>query len=87
MYDKKCVSVLTINSQKAKEIFEKIKNNIEYEKLNYDDMVKYNPAFVSSASMHPNREQFLKRYKNEELNKLIPNLLKEKPLIIKVFKY
>jgi len=86
MYDKKGVSVLTINSQKGKEIFEKIKNNIEYEKLNYDDMVKYNPAFVNSAPAHPNREQFFSRYKNENLNKLISELLNEKPLIVKVCK-
>ena len=86
MYDKKGVSVLTINSQKGKEIFEKVKNNIEYEQINYDDMIKYNPAFVSSAPAHPNREEFFKRYKNESLNKLIPELLNEKPLIIKVFK-
>lgn len=49
-------------------------------------MTKYNPAFVSSAPEHPNREQFFKRYKTENLNKLIPKLLNEKPLIIKVFK-
>ncbi len=65
-------------------------------------MVKYNPAFVSSVKPHPNREEFFKRfimtrdgcpdalkygnYKSEKLNKLIPKLLNEKPLIIKVFK-
>lgn len=86
MYDKKGVSVLTINSQKAKEIFEEIKNNIEYKKIKYDDMIKYNPAFISSAPMHPNRKRFFKRYQNENLNKLIPELLNEKPLVIKIFK-
>ena len=60
MYDKKGISVLTINSQKAKDIFEKIKNNIEYEKISYDDMIKYNPAFVSSAKAHPKREEFFR---------------------------
>ena len=86
MYDKNGVSVITINSLKGKEIFEKIKTNIEYEKINYDDMIKYNPAFVSSAKSLPNREEFFKRYQNEKLNKLIPELLDEKPLIIKLFK-
>ena len=52
----------------------------------YDDIVKYNPVFVNSAPAHPNREQFFKRYKNEELNKLIPELLNEKPLVVKVFR-
>ena len=86
MYDKNGVSVLTINSQKGKSIFEKIKNNIEYEKINYDDMVKYNPAFVSSAKPHPNREEFFKRYHSENLNKLIPELLNEKTLVVKTFR-
>ena len=87
MYDKNGVSVLTINSQKAKNIFEQIKDSsIEYKKINYDDMIKYNPAFVSSAPAHPNREQFFKRYKNENLNKLIPALLNEQHLVVKVLK-
>lgn len=86
MYDKNGVSVLTINSQKGKTIFEKVKNNIEYEKIKYDDMVKYNPAFVSSAPAHPNREQFFKRYKTENLNKLIPTLLNEKTSFVKIFR-
>ena len=86
MYDKNGVSVLTINSQKGKAIFEKVKNNIEHEQINYDDMIKYNPAFVSSAPMHPNREQFFKRYHSEKLNKLIPTLLNEKPLVVKAFR-
>jgi len=55
-------------------------------KINYADMIKYNPAFVSSAPAHPNREQFFKRYQNEKLNILIPELLSEKPFIVKVFK-
>jgi len=86
MYDKKGVSVLTINSSKGKQIFEKVKNNIEYEKINYDDMIKYNPAFVTSAPVHTNRYEFFKRYKNENLNKLIPPLINEKPLVVKIFK-
>ncbi len=86
MYDKKGISVLTINSKKAKEIFEKIKNNIEYKQINYDDMIKYNPAFVSSAEAHPKREEFFKRYKNEKLNKLIPKIIGEKTLVIRIFR-
>ena len=86
MYDKKGVSVLTINSQKGKAIFEKIKNNIEYEKINYDDMVKYNPGFISSAKIHPKRQKFFRSYKNKEINKLILNLVKENIFVIKILK-
>ena len=86
MYDKKGVSVLTINSRKGKEIFEKVKNNIEYEQINYDDMIKYNPAFVSSATAHPKKEEFFKRYQAENLNNLIPTLINEKSLVIRVFR-
>ena len=49
-------------------------------------MIKYNPAFVSSAKAHLKREEFFKRYKNEKPNKLIPELISEKALIIKVFR-
>lgn len=77
MYDKKGVSVLTVNSTKAKQIFEKIK---------YNDMIKYNPAFVTSANVHPKREEFFKRYQSEKLNKLIPLLLNEKPLVVNILR-
>ena len=86
MYDEKGVSVVAINSQKAKIIFEEIKNNIEYKKINCDDMVKYNPGFISSAKPYPRREDFFKRYQNENLNKLISTLLNEKTLAVKVFR-
>lgn len=49
-------------------------------------MIKYNPAFVCSAPAHPNREEFFKRYKTENLNKLIPELLNEKTLVVKTFR-
>ena len=86
MYDNKGVSVLTINSQKAKEVFEKVKNNVEYEQINYDDMIKHNPAFVSSAPIHLKREYFFKRYQFENLNKLIPELIGKRTLVTKVFR-
>lgn len=86
MYDKNGVSVLTINSEKGKAIFEKIKNNIEYEKISYDDMVKYNPGFVSSAKIHPKRQEFFKNFQDKEINELILKLVKKNILIIKILK-
>lgn len=85
MYDKHGVSVLTINSQKAKKLFEELKNFMEYSKISFSGMVKHNPAFVVSAQPHLNREIFFERYENEKLKKLIPELLKEKSIIVRIF--
>ena len=76
MYDKKGVSVLTLNSQKAKQIFELIKDDILYRKIQFLDVIKNNPAFAISAKPHIKRNEFFERYKTENVNKLIVTLLK-----------
>ncbi len=77
MYDKNGVSVLTINSQKAKDIFGEIKNNVDYKKINYNDVLKYNPVLVDSVSKHPKREEFFKNFQTQSINKLIIKLIRK----------
>lgn len=75
MYDKNGVSVITVNSSKGRFLFEKIKNNLIFTKINFDKMVKYNPYFLNSISAHPRRREFFDSYQNEPLNDLIARLL------------
>ena len=54
-YDEKGVSAVIINTNKGKEIFEKIKNQTEYEKGIYEDIIKYNPSLIKSVKKPKNR--------------------------------
>lgn len=54
-YDEKGVSAVIINTNKGKEIFEKIKNQTEYEKGIYEDIIKYNPSLIKSVEKPKNR--------------------------------
>lgn len=86
LYDKKGVSGINVNSTEGLNFFLKVKNNLDYIKIDCDKIVKFNPRLLTPKGSHPNREEFFKRYHSENLNKLIPIILNEKPLIIKLFK-
>jgi coenzyme F420-reducing hydrogenase beta subunit len=85
-YDKNGVSLLILNSQKASNVFEEIKQNIKYAEIPLEDAIRYNPMFYKSAKLHPKRNEFFKNFESEPLNKLIPRLT-YKPFIVKVFNF
>ncbi|MFA7675214.1 MAG: Coenzyme F420 hydrogenase/dehydrogenase, beta subunit C-terminal domain, partial [Endomicrobiia bacterium] len=86
LYDSNGVSGLNINSEKGKFLFEKIKPNLFFTIINYEQVIKSNPRFLTSSEPHKKREEFFERYKKENLNKLINSLLGERFLILKIFK-
>ncbi|MDD2524406.1 MAG: Coenzyme F420 hydrogenase/dehydrogenase, beta subunit C-terminal domain [Endomicrobiaceae bacterium] len=86
LYDSNGVSGLNINSEKGKFLFEKIKSNLFFTIINYEQVIKSNPRFLTSNEPHNKREEFFERYKKENLNKLINSLLGERFLILKIVK-
>lgn len=58
--DDKGVSAVIINTNKGKELFEKIKRNICYEKTSLDDVIKYNPSMINSSCKDLKREKFFR---------------------------
>lgn len=58
--DKKGVSLIFINSQKGQSVINKIKQNIEFKKVNYNEVVKYNPSIIEPAKNNDKRELFFK---------------------------
>lgn len=76
-YDNKGVSVFIINSNKGKEMFEKIKNRIEYENADINDIIKYNPCICDSVQYNSKREEFFLDLENIEFNKLINKYLND----------
>lgn len=65
--DDKGVSLVILNTDKAKEIFNKIKKKTFFEKVDIYEAIKYNSAMIKSVSKNSNREKF---FSNLELKSL-----------------
>lgn len=61
--DDKGVSLVLLNTEKGKLLFEKASEDIEIKKVNIDDGLKLNPNLQHPSVIHPNRIQFEKDYK------------------------
>lgn len=64
--DNKGTSVVIINSEKGKIIFEKIKNNILLYEADVNKVIKYNPSIIESAKISKSRELFFKKIKTKK---------------------
>lgn len=73
--DDKGISVLLINSSKGKEIFENIKQYMDYTKESIDDVKKYNYSFVNSVSYNEKREEFFEDLDKKDFSELINKYL------------
>ncbi|NLV95058.1 MAG: 4Fe-4S binding protein [Candidatus Riflebacteria bacterium] len=58
--DDKGTSLLFVNSEAGKEMFNKIRNKIIYKEVDVNEAVKYNSAATKSAQYNPNRDNFIK---------------------------
>ena len=61
-FDQKGVSSILVNSKKGEDFLDKMKfkENMDVKKANFDDIVKYNPALISSVSYKAERPVILK---------------------------
>lgn len=72
-YDEKGVSAVLVNSQKGKEVFDVIKDNMTYTKSNIEQVMKGNPVISKSVEYNEKREEFF-----EDLQKVgFDNLIKK----------
>ena len=69
--DDKGTSLVITNSNKGRELFEKIANKVRFEEVNLDEAIKYNLAMIKSVSKHKNREKFFKDIDKMEFDKLM----------------
>ncbi len=59
--DNKGISLVFVNSEKGRTLFDSIADNIWSQQLqNMDEAIKYNPAMMGSVRSHANRSAFLK---------------------------
>ena len=77
MDDDKGISALIINTQKGFELFDKIKNEIEYKETDFESILKANPVLTSSVKYTKNKDRFFKLIENNSIKMTIDNLNNE----------
>ena len=70
-------SLLLINSQKGKALFEKIKDNITYKEADLNEALKYNSAATQSVQKPQNRDLFISTIKKEGFEKIQDKFFKK----------
>lgn len=93
MNDDKGVSILFLNTKKAIEWYERVKQNLIYMPLNYELVCVNHNMIVNSAGHRDLRDKFYEKYNGCNLQKVVANLrikpsIKKriKKRIIKIFK-
>lgn len=74
--DEKGVSALIINSHKGLQIFENIKNKLEYTSQKIENIVKYNLCISNSTIRNENRDIFIKDLEEKEFDFIVKKYLK-----------
>lgn len=81
MNDNKGTSLVIINSEKGKELFESIKDEMVCRETNLDEAIKYNPSMIKSVELNPNREKFFNELDKMEFDRLANKYLIRASLI------
>lgn len=83
LYDNKGTSLVFINSKKGKELFENIKQDIEYKEVNIEEASKYNPSSYKSVPVPDKRNKYMENIFDNDFNRYSKKYTKT-PLILKV---
>lgn len=78
MFDDKGTSLVIVNSEKGKELFKEIQNEVVKEEVNLYETIKYNPSMITSSKPDKNREEFFENLEKMDFNELV-NKYTEKP--------
>ena len=82
--DDKGTSLVVINSEKGKELFESIKSNIRHEAVNIHEAIKYNPSMIKSVPLPNTRETFFRDIHDIDIENAIKKNLPKEKLNVKV---
>ena len=58
IFDKKGTSLVIVNSSKGNIFFGKIKSEVKYASVNYEDVIRTNPCIISSVPKPSERDSF-----------------------------
>lgn len=79
------VSAVLINSAKGQAFFERIKTDLIFQPVDAQQVALCNTALETPTNPHPKRAEFFARRQKEKLSRLIPALLGQKPLPVRLF--
>ena len=71
MDDDRGTSLVIINSEKGKKIFEQIKDKINYKQVDFEEAIRYNPSMTTSVKPDPNREKFFENLDKMPFDELV----------------
>ena len=71
MDDDKGTSLVIVNSEKGKQIFEQIKDKIIYKQVDFEEAIRYNPSMTKSVKPDYNREKFFENLDKMPFDKLV----------------
>lgn len=66
MYNQKGTSMVFVNTDKAKSIYESLGNKITSQKVNYEDILKYQPLLNTSKPYSPERDRLIKDLQSKD---------------------
>ncbi len=84
MYNKKGVSAIVINTNKGIEVFNTIKDNLEYKKCKLEEIVSGNPSLENSSKCPKKRSEFFKEMDAKSVAELTKKYKKNTPLYKKI---
>lgn len=77
MYDDKGTSLCFVNSERGKVLFEKVKVNMQYQEVDFQQAVSYNPAYYQSAKEPKERRLFFEKFNKTDLEGLMQETTRE----------
>ena len=86
MNDDKGTSLVIINSEKGKKLFDEISNSIGFKKVDLEQAIKYNNAMIESVHKNPNREKFFEDLEKENFAVVAKRYIKKTSIIIRVLR-
>ncbi len=81
--DDKGVSLVMVNSNKGNNVFEEIKENILYEKVDFKKAISMNPSMTQSVKSNSNRESFFNGLGKYEFEELVNKYVKKNSIILR----
>lgn len=78
MDDDKGTSLVFVNSNNGRKIFNCISNEMKFKEIDINEAVKYNPSAIKSVQKNPNRDSFFTDLDDLEFNQLVKKYCTDK---------
>ena len=86
MNDEKGTSLVIVNSEKGKDLFNKISDNVKSEKVDFYKAIKPNPSMNNISPKNSKNEEFFKELEKIPFNELVKKYVPEPSLFRKVLR-